>query len=674
MLQGVGKEDKDLDIATQLDKILAELEYEAPGRNQDLLSWQRVQGPFGVFSAFQSKASSPALQPERQDGDGHALGTWGDNEDFGTELDQIGLFADAVDLGMPNLIFQQPPLRNWDHQKASSPEPATLDGNGNPLFQAYDLSSSAPTYGSLAWQIQASEPELPAAISPQALPMHESPYLPRCAQYLLWHYSNHTIPSLSGIPLQNENSLWKRLHLPTALQAYAELGVLGDSSLPRVSLLYSLMSIACFQLKALHKDAPGHGVVAPFSLGPAFAAESWSAADWEAQGIKFRDIAQTGLQKFLRNAETSRSVGASYKYKEVLVAAVSLVCIRIVSGDTTDARPYILQCEHIIRNMNPSKNRLSRKTSNLHEIFYYIQVMESASSVQHSSHHTRRLLPYAADQDTGDTDLEVGAGVTLTRDTDIARVSSSELCLDETDGEEDVMYGIPGSLIHLLARTTALIEKTEQSDPSQGDKPSTSSPIEVEKMTRTLENDICAWPGQRKHRSIATRPPARDVLATQSGVDTDTIFEPTSDSFHKDSVVDCSLPRLMTDCLAQALHAAILIHFFRTVRKTHPAILQHYVEAVTSHLEMHASLKTMSAPARLNAIVWPSFIAACEAIDEGLRRRGIACLRQAAWAGFCNWEAAEAVTREVWRRRDAGDTCASWQQVVRDLSVHMVLT
>lgn len=53
----------------------------------------------------------------------------------------------------------------------------------------------------------------------------------------------------------------------------------------------------------------------------------WSGADWEAQAIKFRNIAQTGLNKCLRNVSTAS--GDDFKYKEVLVAAVSLVCIRV---------------------------------------------------------------------------------------------------------------------------------------------------------------------------------------------------------------------------------------------------------------------------------------------------------------------------------------------------------
>lgn len=309
-------------------------------------------------------------------------------------------------------------------------------------------------------------------------------------------------------------------------------------------------------------------------------------------------------------------------------------------------------------------------------MLYYIQVFETASSVEQNSQHADKLMPAVSEASTDASLVLSHAEIEPAQTLASERLSTSELRLPESNLDREVGYGIPTSLIHLLARTTALVRDIEASGLAHH-----QLTAELEERSVHLENVICAWQG-RKRRRITTAASsdvhhAFNSHLLKSNSTASPAQAPAEDDDNDNDVGGHSLPRLMSDCLARALHAAILIHFSRAVRRTHPAILQHYVESVLAHLEMHASLKTTMSgfpAARLNAIVWPAFIAACEAIEEPLRRRAVACLRQAAWAGFGNWETAEAATREVWRRRDAGDVGASWQQVVRDMAVHMILT
>lgn len=322
-----------------------------------------------------------------------------------------------------------------------------------------------------------------------------------------------------------------------------------------------------------------------------------------------------------------------------------------MSGDTKDARFYILQCEEIVRKIGKPKDRDSRKAMALHRMFFYIQLMESASSANCRSQHPKTLLSNTLPEedsalvgympDICDQNLWHGQ---------VVRASASDLHLDVSEDENDTIYGIPGSLLRLIARTTELIDEIAFSTSTN---PGLFNILkEIERKTSCLENDICTW--------TVTNPSMAPALLTSAT--------------HADTADSVDTSQQMLNCLSRAVHSAILIYFFRSVRKTHPVILQHYVESVLRDLEIHTSLKARFTPARLNVIVWPSFIAACEAVNEDLRRRAIACLRQAAWAGLCNWEVAETVAHEVWRRQDAGNVKASWQEVVRELQVSMVLT
>jgi arginine metabolism regulation protein II len=212
----------------------------------------------------------------------------------------------------------------------------------------------------------------------------------------------------------------------------------------------------------------------------------------------------------------------------------------------------------------------------------------------------------------------------------LTRVSIEELRLEGTDDDShEAVYGMPGSLLRLIGRTTHLIEEIEAS--GFGDTTFTPLPPDLDQKAMIVERSICTW-----------------------GADTDISenngYLPSTETVDSGSYVSDKRPELlqtMSKALSTATHHALLIYYFRSVHNTNPVILQHYVESVISNLEVHARCKKTFAPARVNVIVWPSFIAACEAIGEDLRSRSIECIRHALWSGFRNHEVAERVTREV---------------------------
>lgn len=149
--------------------------------------------------------------------------------------------------------------------------------------------------------------------------------MPRSARYLLWHYATCTIPSLSAIPLPKCGAPWTDIHLPTALRAYGELNVLGDSGLARVSLLYSLFSISCFQLSSFYKNKQDKASLE--SIVSSSLDQPTSSSHWEIEARKFRNIAQAGFRRCLQSLSTRK--GAKQKYKEIFIAAMSIVCTAV---------------------------------------------------------------------------------------------------------------------------------------------------------------------------------------------------------------------------------------------------------------------------------------------------------------------------------------------------------
>jgi arginine metabolism regulation protein II len=147
-----------------------------------------------------------------------------------------------------------------------------------------------------------------------------APLVPTNTRFLLSHYVNHVISSLSGLP-QTE-APWKGIHVPYAMTAYGELDVLGQSSFARVSLLYSLLSLTCYHLATLYKPSthlnePGLQIVPTGS-------QAESLNHWLSQGLKFRNIARTAFRKCLHSIAQERP--EHVKYKELFVSAMNMVC------------------------------------------------------------------------------------------------------------------------------------------------------------------------------------------------------------------------------------------------------------------------------------------------------------------------------------------------------------
>ncbi|KAL1849359.1 hypothetical protein VTK73DRAFT_9895 [Phialemonium thermophilum] len=209
-----------------------------------------------------------------------------------------------------------------------------------------------------------------------------SPYLPPEVRFLLHHYDHHVIDSLSAIPVPRDRAPWRQLHLPCALRAYGELDVLGTSSLARVSLLYSLLSLTCYHLSSLYTSVD----LGDVGAAPTPPTQTPNAERWQQRALKFRGIARTAFRKHVASQGT-----AGGKYKETLMAAMSLICVGVVGGDPWDARLYIRRCEAIIGAATGAKNRFSKRALQLHHIFAFLKIMEETTFCQSQTDYLRFL-------------------------------------------------------------------------------------------------------------------------------------------------------------------------------------------------------------------------------------------------------------------------------------------
>ncbi|KAK6005846.1 hypothetical protein QM012_007488 [Aureobasidium pullulans] len=312
---------------------------------------------------------------------------------------------------------------------------------------------------------------------------------------------------------------------------------------------------------------------------------------------------------------------------------MTLGCNAIISGDPWDVRFFILQCDDIMNRFGRTKDRFSVKALQLHRIYRFI------SSIEHTT-HLQTQDQYLA---TLQANSMFPEGIEFIRQIPEKRYKDPYGLRwltgpAEVDDAGDLL-GLPTSLLRLIAKTSSAINEL-RSTASISDE----SLNDFNARTSVLENEICSWKPAIPHHSCADD--EQDARTT------------------------------MRLALSTAIHHALLIYFYRCVRGVMPMILQHYVESVAQNLETYHEFKLLFYPqgARIGTVVWPSFIASCEAQDTDIRQRLLTCLRYGALSGFKNGEKAEVVVKEVWRRRDAGEANASWRNILEELGAILVLT
>lgn len=125
--------------------------------------------------------------------------------------------------------------------------------------------------------------------------------------FLLLHYGSKVVDSLA--PFSSSKPPWKALHLPCALQALAELTVMGQTNNAKASLMYALMAISAFNLDKFcteHESTPRR---------------------WWNTGQTYQQRAKYYLKRCLQ--EISQGGTKKAKYKEVLMALMSMVTISV---------------------------------------------------------------------------------------------------------------------------------------------------------------------------------------------------------------------------------------------------------------------------------------------------------------------------------------------------------
>jgi arginine metabolism regulation protein II len=210
--------------------------------------------------------------------------------------------------------------------------------------------------------------------------------------------------------------------------------------------------------------------------------------------------------------------------------------------------------------------------------------------------------------------------------------------MDFQDGDCQLfskLYGFSYNLLRLVSETALLANEIDR---YLDQKPELPIPLTLHSQIRNLEVAILA--------ESTSKPPTRPEW-------------------------EVGLTSL-SSAISEAMYNALIVYFFRRVRKTNPAILQHYVKIIFKAIKEQDDIK-LHYDIDSGFLMWPIFIAACEAVGKETRRAATAHLRRIGNCGFRSGDTAEIVARELWNRRDQSDENLDFRDILRDLGMQIVL-
>ncbi|KAK1145263.1 hypothetical protein N8T08_004416 [Aspergillus melleus] len=438
-------------------------------------------------------------------------------------------------------------------------------------------------------------------LSPSPSPaLQESKHIPPLAPDLL-RYFKENVQSLS-FPLKNSVKCpWQAIYLPSAMSTFAELTINQTTSHTRLSLFYSLLAASCLHMYARNEFAE----------------------DLNISGKRFKDIAAQHLGLAM-NKEVLGPGRA--KYKEILVATLSMIMLSIFHGENSNAQAFLVDAEYLIRIRGLPKSHKSVKVRSLHHVYTYIHRPSSSLLSIESSPVSLRSFRMVHNSLDGEIDIALEKS---------NKIGHNDIHLEimgqwnETLFED--LYEIPESLLALLSQVIRLAN--EQELLHRGPTVDVRATEELKRRASALEQYILSW-----------APPFTPLSVTD-------------DESSEDQTIYFK---------ARAMHQALILFYYRRVPNISAWILQDTVRKCLDFL-MRSDKACLESAASDKTIIWPGFLAACEALEPDLQSKSLDWLVTAGnRTSLGPFSAAAGIAQCVWKARaEVKDYTLSWFDVMK---------
>lgn len=298
--------------------------------------------------------------------------------------------------------------------------------------------------------------------------------------------------------------------------------------------------------------------------------------------------------------------------------------LQLLSGNEADASRYLNDIERLIRTRGLTKPKVSRRVRLLHNVYAWMRIVsESTHVIERSSERQQIIVETSVEENREDASLDnflqlepwhMGAE-------DIHLSNSKE------DAENMYMqiYGVPETWLRLVSQVTRLANIMDRLEPRQK-RADAELLAALQPKASQLEDAISSF-HDRYEKVAGTTPHSRMLRALSSG---------------------------------------LVIFFYRRIRDLSSHLMQDNVAHVIESLR--AFDLTLDQCGLLGpGTAWPAFIAGSEAFAEPQREQLQTWLetafRKSGWRGY---QLSIEILRDVWSRRDKGESGATWVGVCRE--------
>lgn len=480
----------------------------------------------------------------------------GDWLDMAGQLD-IPQFWDGVGMGSTNFIPATPVNRH-----PSGPlQPSELyPPISDDIRMCFDLPDNSPDQN---------------LSTPSSGPgsLYLESHVPHDAIFLLKHYGSTVLRGLT--PYRHSKTPWHVLFLPHVKSCLAALTLGEVMDHASLCAFFGTLAISSFSLGGIH-----------------------ASSRWIEQGKGYHHQARLHVRQMLDGAY---KVPKRAKYKSILMALLTMVQISILFGNRDEAEYYLLETEKFIR-VRGLNRRKSRKVRLLHHCYVYERLSHEstfAGSKLHLAH--RHQVREAIESSGAGAYSSDSLSFQLSTWSNLDQEMLREKCQEE--GENDLhlqrpgtwsatlypeIFGVPEVYLFMMS---LIIRLGQEKD---GEPKSASAAQVALKEFLGRAKAVEQWISR-----------LQQLRASMFMVDAPV------DPKHEQSV-------LLLSSLSDTMQHALAVYFYRRVYDLDPNMLQKSVVGVRDCLLQFDAADAGMGYGSLR-LIWPAFIAACEAEDVGVR-------------------------------------------------------
>ncbi|CRL17404.1 Protein of unknown function DUF3468 [Penicillium camemberti] len=438
---------------------------------------------------------------------------------------------------------------------------------------------------------------------------------------LLSHYKDRIVPLISPLRRGKETP-WMSLVIPCAMETVAELMLNGSSNHARLALLNAVWSTSAFHL--------GNNSVACLE-------------HWKASGGIYLTRAQYHFQRCME--ESCISATKMSKYKEILMAMLSLSNAFMIKGDPEMRRAYLVQTEKLICVKGLSQPALSANKRALHHCYAYMRIMAETTCIA-----DRLTMNPTATSDTLRHNTIYGGDFRVYPNL-IFSTTTMSMEKDPGMAQRDLHLAIPGRWSSTLFPTLYGIDEIFLMLLSQVIRLANERDLSM--MSDAAESRLSLKEFWTRAKGLEK---AIDHLLS---ITNPSCVQP----------YDGTLAVVVT-ATAQAMYTALSIFFHRRIYEIDPLMLQDKVAAIRGYLIQIQREESHQKDSSNAALIWPAFITACEAVTPELQ------VFFSSWFDNCarttalvHASVAQQIFETIWTKRRDVSLCEgafSWPDILRD--------